>query len=67
MTKKSGKHLHATYEALNNCFDLLGLIISCAHRDLHHWRSNQQPQYEEAETGPPVQATYKRCRINKSW
>ena len=28
---------------------LLGLI-SRAHRDLHHWRSNQQPQCAEAET-----------------
>ena len=28
---------------------LLGLI-SCAYRDLHHWRSNQQPQYAEAES-----------------
>ena len=31
---------------------LLGLISS-AHRDLHHWKSNQQPQYAEAETLPP--------------
>ena len=30
---------------------LLGLI-SRAHCDLHHWRSNQQPQYAEAETLP---------------
>ena len=30
---------------------LLGLISS-AHRNLHHWRSNQQPQYAEAETLP---------------
>ena len=30
---------------------LLGLISS-AHCDLHHWRSNQQPQYAEAETPP---------------
>ena len=30
---------------------LLGLISS-AHCDLHLWRSNQQPQYAEAETLP---------------
>ena len=30
---------------------LLGLISS-AHNDPHHWRSNQQPQYAEAETPP---------------
>ena len=30
---------------------LLGLISS-AHCDLYHWRSNQQPQYAEAETLP---------------
>ena len=30
---------------------LLGLISS-VHCDLHHWRSNQQPQYAEAETLP---------------
>ena len=30
---------------------LLGLITS-VHRDLHHWRSNQQPQYAEGETLP---------------
>ena len=41
MTRKSGKHPHATYGALNS-----------AHRDLHHWRSNQQPHYAEAETLP---------------
>ena len=23
MTRKSGKHLHATYGALNSCFDLI--------------------------------------------
>ena len=27
------------------------VLISSAHHDLHHWRSNQQPQCEEA-TGP---------------
>ena len=48
MTRKSGTHLHVTYGALNS---LIGLIIS-THRDLHHWRSNQQPQYAEAETLP---------------
>ena len=45
MTRKSGTHLHVTYGALNSCFDL-----SSAHRDLHHWRSKQQPQYAEGET-----------------
>ena len=46
MTRKSGKHQHWTAVST-----LLGLI-SNAHRDLHHWRSNQQPQYAEAETLP---------------
>ena len=47
MARKSGKHLYATYRTLVST--LLGLIIS-AHRDLNHCRSNQQPQYVEAET-----------------
>ena len=32
---------------------LLGLITS-AHRNLHHQRSNQQPQYAETETHKPT-------------
>ena len=27
-------------------------LISNAHSDLHHWRSNQQPQYAKVETLP---------------
>ena len=49
MTRKSGKHLHAKHWTAVSI--LLGLI-SRAHRDLHHRRSNQQPHYEEAETLP---------------
>ena len=49
MTRKSGKHLHAKHWTAVST--LLGLISS-THRDLHHWRSNQQPQYAEAETLP---------------
>ena len=49
MTRKSGTHLHrAHWTAVST---LLGLI-SNVHRDLHHGRSNQQPQYAEAETQP---------------
>ena len=47
---------------------LLGLISS-VHRDLHHWRSNPQPQYTEVETLPlPISskqlfsAPYVPCR-----
>ena len=49
MTRKSGKHLHT--EHWTAVSTLLGLISS-THRDLHHWRSNQQPRYAEAETLP---------------
>ena len=49
MARKFGKYLHATYGIAVST--LLGLI-NRAHRDLHHWRSNQQPQYAEAETLP---------------
>ena len=45
MTRKSGKHLHVKHWTAVST--LLGLISS-AHRDLHHWGSNQQPQYAEA-------------------
>ena len=49
MTKKSCKHLYAKYcTAVSTS---LG-IISSAHRNLHVWRSNQQPQHTEAETLP---------------
>ena len=44
MTRKFGKHLHATYGTADST--LLGLI-SNAYRDLHHRRSNQQPQNAE--------------------
>ena len=47
MTRKSGKHLHATYRTA--VLTLL-VLISSATCDLHHWRLNQQPQYAEAET-----------------
>ena len=49
MTRKSGKHQHATYGTV--VLTLLGLISS-AHRDLNPCRSNQQPHYAEAETLP---------------
>ena len=29
MTRKSGKHLHATYRTLNSCFDLIGSHQQC--------------------------------------
>ena len=33
-------------------FSIVLGLISSAYRDLHHWRSNQQPQYAEDETLP---------------
>ena len=50
MTRKSGEHLYA--EHWTAVSTSLGLI-SRAHRDFHHWRSNQQSQYAEAEPLPP--------------
>ena len=47
LTRKSCKHS----EHWTAVSTILGLISS-AHRDLHHWRSNQQPQYAEDETLP---------------
>ena len=49
MTRKFGKHLHAKHWTAVSA--LLGLISS-AYRDLHHRRSNQQPQNAETETLP---------------
>ena len=49
MTRELGEHRHATHWTAFSNF--LGLISS-AHRDLHHWRLNQQPQFAEAETLP---------------
>ena len=47
MTRKFGKHLHVTYGTAVST--LLGLISS-VYRDLHHWKSNQQPPNVETET-----------------
>ena len=44
MTRKSGKHSHATYWRRYSYFDLLGLIGS-VYCDLHHCRSNQQSRH----------------------
>ena len=49
MARKSGKHLRVTYGTAVST--LLG-FISSVHRNLHHWWSNQQLQYAEAETLP---------------
>ena len=49
MTRKFGKHLHAKHWTVVST--ILGLISS-AYCDLHHWRSNQQPQKAEAKTLP---------------
>ena len=43
---------------------LLGLISS-AYRDLHHWISNQQPQYTEAEILSLGHAAYKRTEFTR--
>ena len=47
MTRKFGKHLHT-----EQLFRHYGVYINSAQRDLHHWRSNRQPLYAEAETLP---------------
>ena len=47
MSRKSGKH-NELWTAISN---LIG-HISSAHRDVHHWRLNQQPQYAEPENIP---------------
>ena len=49
MTRKSGTHVHVTYGIAVST--LLGRVSS-AHRNLHHWTSNQQPQYAKPETLP---------------
>ena len=49
MTRKSGTHQHTKHWS---AVSTLLRLISTAHRVLHHWRSNQQPQYVEAETLP---------------
>ena len=49
ITRKSGKHLHTK---LWTAVSTLSGLISSALRDLHYWRSNQQPQYQEAEILP---------------
>ena len=50
MTRKSGKHLrHSEHWT---AISTLSGLSSSAHRDLHLWKSNQQPQYSEAESQP---------------
>ena len=69
MTRKSGKHLHVTYGTLNCCFDFIR-----SHHQCRPWSplleiepTTTVCRSRNSTTGPPVHATYKRCRINKSW
>ena len=69
ITGKSDKHPHATYGALNSCFDLIR-----SHRQCTPWSPALKIEptitvcrSRNSTTGPPVHATYKQCRINKSW
>ena len=68
MTRKSGKHLHVTYGALNSCFDLIWSHQQCTPLSptLVIEPSITVCRSRNSTTGPLVQATYKRCRINKS-
>ena len=51
MTGKSGNTYMLHTEPWTAVSTLL-CLISSAHRDLHKWRSKQQPKYAEAETLP---------------
>ena len=68
MTRKSGTHLHVTYGALNSCFDPVR-----SHQQCTLWSPPLEIEptttfrSRNSTTGPLVHATYKRCRINKSW
>ena len=66
LTRKSGKHLHATFGALNSCFDLIR-----SHQQCTPWSSplEIEPTTTECKsrnstTGLPI---HKRYRINKPW
>ena len=50
MTRKSGKNVRHTEPC--SAVSTLLCLISSAHRNLHHWRSNQQSQQAKAETLP---------------
>ena len=69
MTRKTGKHLHATFGVLNSCF-----IFIRSHQQ--YTQSSPPLEIEpttslcrsrNSTTGPPVHSTYKRCQIIKSW
>ena len=69
MTRKSSKYLHATYGALNSCFDLIR-----SHQQCTPWSPPLEIEPTttvcrswNSTSGPLVHTTYKRCRINKSW
>ena len=48
MTRKSGEHLHHNIRKHRTPVSTLLLgFISSVYCDLHHWRSNQQPQIAE--------------------
>ena len=69
MTRKSGKHLHVTYGALNNCFDLIRSHQQCTpwSPPLEIEPTTTVCRSRHSTTGSSVHATYKRSRINKSW
>ena len=69
MTRKSGTHLHVRYGAVDSCFDLIR-----SHQQCTPWSPPLEIEptttvYRSwnSTTRLLVHATYKRCRINKSW
>ena len=65
MTRKSGTHLHATYEALNSCFDLIRSHQQCTpwSPPLEIEPTTTVCRSRNSTTRPLVHAIYKRCRI----
>ena len=51
MTRKSGKHLQATYGTLNNFFDLIGSHQQCTTGDRTNNHSRQKPKLYPWATG----------------
>ena len=69
MTRKSSTHLHATYGALNSCFNLIRSHQQCTlwSPPLEIKPTTTVCRSRNSTTGPLVHATYNQCWINKSW
>ena len=65
MTRKSGKHLHMTYGALNSCFDLIRSYQQCTpwSPPLEIEPTTTVCRSRNSTTGPSVHATYKRSEL----